>query len=150
MTNQRIKSVRLPIEIIEAVEYEARQRGVTFTDVVESGLRKELNLAPNPTVALLIALKQLIEHDYPNKSRFPQDITRRIFLKLRDEPELRALYDAAIACDDPENLEHKRNLHRQLGLHIKRIFGAKVLRKTVPVKAPDELIRVYSLLVPAR
>ncbi len=149
MDEQVVKSVRLPRQVVEATELKAVSLGLTFADIVEAGLRKEIGMDANPRMELLKQIAQWLTNQYPNKDSFPQDVTLSVFRQIRDDLAIRKDYQAAIT--DPsgkENDDLRWTLHRQIGQCVRRVLDARVIGRSVELDPKVELIKTHALLVP--
>lgn len=149
MPEQIVKTIRLPRPIVDATETKAAELGLTFADVVEALLRKETQMEPNPKTNMLLKVASLLVELYPNKDDYPRDVTLQVFRAIRADDALLKIYRAAIT--DPSGSESdnlKATLHRQIGLCVRRVLGAKVIGRSVELDPKIELIKTHALLEP--
>jgi hypothetical protein len=128
------------------VEKRAQSLGMSFTDVVVDALSAALGVRRPARTALLSAVALWVAAEYP--AGFPPDVTRLVFLHIRDNPALRSLYDEAIKDDrkDPAGTR-QAELNQTIGkalIHL--LFAQPGARAQCP---PGELISSYTLLDPA-
>ena len=151
MKEQTNKSVRLPCSLIEAAELAAEEQGLSFSDIVEAGLRKELRMKDNPRIGLLRDLSAWLQRRYPRKTGFPTDITREVFLQIHNDDGLYQSYDETLRNEQGQIDESNRSvIHRQIGQQVRRTLDAKVIGRSLEIENPTELIKTHALLVPQR
>ena len=142
-----LKSLRLPSAVVDGIEQIAAETGLTFSDVVEVALRKELNMPVNALHELILEASAWLRSRYPTGTQFPQDVTLRTVHQIRDEPVLRALYDGAVSNGsgsvDPDA---RHVVHRQVGRMVKRVLGARVVGRSNPLDPSVHLISSHALL----
>lgn len=142
-----MKSVRLPADLATEAERLARELGLTFSDLVEAGLRRQIGWRPNSTVELLAACAESLRDRYPQGRSFPQDVTRELFREVQTVKRLRGLYDAAVAGPDGKISEALRDvLHRRVGKMVKAVLDAEVIGRSLAINAAGELIKTHALL----
>lgn len=147
MDEQVTKTIRLPRTCVDRAQEEAADLGLTFSDIAEKALMKYFNLPSNPRTEMLIDIAELLRTDYADD--FPRDVTLEVFRKIRSTDSLFKTYKAAIT--DPsgsENDDLKATLHRQIGLCVRRVLGAKVIGRSVELDPNIELIKTHALLEP--
>lgn len=147
MDEQIIKTIRLPRSIVDKAQTEATNLGLTFADVVETALGTYFKMKPNPRTDILLKVAELLKKDY--RDSYPQDVTLQVFRKIRSDDSLLRAYKAAIS--DPTGTESenlKATLHRQIGLCVRRVLGAKVIGRSVELDPNIELIKTHALLEP--
>lgn len=150
MDHQVMKSLRLPRSLVDEAERHARGLGLTFADIVEAGLRREVGMKPNVRTELLKDLALLVSGLYPSKKGFPPDVTLVVVRQMRDDKALKSAYDEAIRDEDGQIDDGARAiLHRQIGLLVKRVLDAKVIGRSNPLDPVVELIKTHALLVPS-
>jgi hypothetical protein len=144
-----LKSLRLPADLAGAAEQRARERGLTFSDLVEAGLRQQVGWPTNPMFDLIEVITEDLLERFPHKRGFPQDVTLDVFRGVRAEKRLWKLYEAATTAPDgkPSDLA-KDTLHRRIGKTVKAVLDANVVGRSVEL-GDDELIKTHALLVPA-
>ena len=105
----------------------------------------------NPRIELSGELAILLNQLYPNQTGFPQDVTLQTVRTVRDDPNLRRLYDEAIRDQAGEiDVTQKEILHRLIGRTIRRVLNADVIGRSVELDPNEELIKTHALLVPSR
>jgi len=143
------KSIKLPRELVDAVEHRANELGLTFADVLEAGLRKEVNMPTNPRTDLLTQVGQWLLEQYPDKKGFPAEVTLTVFRKIKADSSFWTVYEAAITNSSGEEDESLRwTLHRQIGQAVRRVLDAQVIGRSVELDPEVELIKTHALLVP--
>lgn len=135
-----LRSVRVPRALAVLADERARALGCTFTDVVVEALSAHLGAPRNPRLALLTAVAQHVAQEY-RSDFFPEDVTRSVFLHIRDTPELRALYDAATDDGDARAIVNQ-GVGRVVALTLTAAPGER--RRC----GPGELIDSYAVLEP--
>jgi hypothetical protein len=149
MGEQVVKSVRLSRQVVEATERMAMSLGLTFADIVEAGLRKEIGMDANPRMEVLKQVANWLTGQYPNKNGFPQDVTLLVFRQIQDDEGLRNAYKAAlIDHSGVENDDLKWTLHRQIGQCVRRVLNARVIGRSIELDPEVELIKTHALLAP--
>lgn len=145
-----LRTFRLDPRLVKRVEEHADQLGLSFTDVLETALAREVNLRDGRADAaeLLREITAFVGATYSPQS-FPEDITRIVFERICGEEALRQLYDAAIVRDDGHVDEHKRaELHRRIGRLVKRLLDASVVGRSETLDREEHLIETHALLQP--
>ena len=149
MDAQVVKSVRLPRQVVEATERKAVSLGLTFADVVEAGLRKEIGMDINPRTDMLKQVASWLTTQFPNKDNYPQDVTLSVFRQIRADKAILEVYKAAITDPSGQKSDDLRwTLHRQIGQCVRRVLGARVIGRSVELDPKVELIKTHALLVP--
>jgi hypothetical protein len=144
------KSLRLAADLAEAAEQRAAELGLTFSDLVEAGLRRAVGWSPNAVTEFVEACADALKARYPNRQGFPQTVTLDVFREIRSDERLRALYDAAIRDSRDEVSDLARDsVHRRIGKMVKAVLDARVIGRSVPLDASVELIKTHALLVPS-
>lgn len=144
MTTQS-KTIRLPVDVIQAAERWAEAQGLTFTDAVEIALRDAHGMTQAPTFALLSALRDHVSATY-DPAAFPQDVTLRVFHYMRSRPPLWALYQAA--TDHGADPSAVGSVHRRIGKGVKHALGAQVVGRSLPLDPAEHVIKSHALLAP--
>lgn len=135
-----LRSVRVPAALARQADARAHTLGCTFTDIVVESLAAFLGAPRNARVALLAAVAQHVSQEYQSHS-FPDDVTRLVFLHIRDTPELRALYDEAVAVND----DAKSTVNQSVGRLVAFALSAHPDERRRC--GPGELIESYAVLV---
>ncbi len=144
-----MKSLRLPRQLVEEAERRAGVLGLTFADIVEAGLRREVGMEPNVRTQLLKDLADLLIGLYPSRKGFPPDVTLEVIRRMRADTALMSAYDKAIRDTEGRIDEGaKAVLHRQIGQLVKRVLNARVIGRSTPLDPEVELIRTHAVLVP--
>lgn len=143
------KTMRLPESLVTAAESWGEDLGLTFTDVVEHALRRLLGVEEDPAFELVVAVRDRLAARYPDGRGFPQDVTLEVFREIRDDAELRTLYDRAVATGEDRDTT-LASLHRRLGRTVKQVLGATVVGRSLPLDPNEVLIQSHALLAPSR
>ncbi|AXV10225.1 hypothetical protein DVS28_b0485 (plasmid) [Euzebya pacifica] len=134
------RSLRIPTDLDKEVTAAAEADGLTFTEYVTFALRRHLGWDDPAYPDLARAVRDRL--DELAADGFDIDITRTVFLSIRDTPTLRRLYAAAVA----QNTD--KFVNQRIGRLVKTHLGAEVIGTSKPLPE-DELIVTHSLLVPA-
>ena len=149
MKDHVIKSVRLSRSLVDVVERHAVELGLTFADIVDAGLRKEVGMAVNARTEVLKGVAEWLRDNYPNKKNFPQNVTLLVFRHIQSDPTLSRDYAAAIRDDDGSVEKYRRQtLHRLVGQAVRRVLDAKVIGRSIELDPDVELIQTHALLEP--
>jgi hypothetical protein len=138
------KTIRLPSEVVTAVVQRAEELGLTFTHIVEVALRDHLSLDDDPAYKLVLNIRDHLRHSYDDD--FPQDVTLRVFQRIKSNQEWAALYERALSGNDREKVLVA--LHRRIGKAVRLILGAEVIGRSLPLDPAKYLIKSHALLVP--
>jgi hypothetical protein len=142
------KTFRLPDDVVAAAEERAAELGLTLTDLLADVLAKEFKMPRQPSTALSAEVSSLIASTFDPK-HFPMDVTLEVFHRIRDDADLRRLYDQAISDDAGQPDRHRRwSVHRRIGRIVKRRLGAKVIGRSLPLDPSVDLIESHALLQP--
>ncbi len=145
-----VRSVRLPPEVMAAAEVKASELGLTFNDVVEVALRRMLDMKTDAKTELMIEIAQRLRDRFPRRTGFPNHVTRDVFHDIRDDEDLKKLYDEAIRGEDGTVDENKKGtVHKQVGHLVRRVLGAKVVGRSLPLDPEVDLIGSHALLEPS-
>lgn len=149
MTAQVMKSVRLPESLVREIELKAEELGLTFADLVETSLRKEMGMRATSKVELMTGITDWLNVMYPRQEGFPEDVTLLVFRQIQVDEGMISDYDAAIRDDDGTVDERiKGSLHRQIGQQVRRVLKARVKGRSIELDPGIELIKTHALLVP--
>ena len=147
-----IRSIKLSDEEDKAVQVEANRRGVTASEIVALSIRAYLGLGDDIATTLCDAVASYVATKY-DPTDFQSDVTRQVFLYIRDDSRLREMYSLAVAPagrggdDDPKKVWA---LNKRIGKRICRVLHADVMGRTVKPLPSDELIKWHSYLVPGK
>lgn len=140
-TSTTTKSFRLPTDLADAITTQAALNGETLTEFVIAALIAHMDSGNEAGAAaqLHAAIRDHLDANYTDG--FPVDVTRHVFLHVRDTPAAKALYDQAVAQ------QSTKAVHTRVGMLIKDHLDARVIGTSNPLP-DDELIKTHSLLVP--
>ena len=149
MAEQVVKSVRLERKLVEAVDKRAGELGLTFADLVDAGLRREVGMGTNARTDVLRAVADWVRGQFPDQRGFPTDVTLLAVRAMRKDAATLADYDAAIRdAKGDVNEELRGILHRLIGQTVRRVLDAKVIGRSNPLDPCVELITTHALLEP--
>ena len=145
----RTKTMRLPEGVLDAGTRKADSLGLTFTEYVILLICRDTGLDLDAKAALMAAAYTYVTATVDARN-FPLDVTRLIFRHIRDDGELRALYDAATR-DAAGKLDTERKwvVNRQMGKAIRVWLGAEKKGRNDGPLDDDELIDSHALLAPS-
>lgn len=150
MAGTQTKSLRLAEDLLVRALEEADRLGVSFNEFVIHALEQALGNEGDPAIAFLADLAEWIEATFDRRD-FPADVTLRVFHHIRDDRLLRARYNELIRKDDGgTDFEALISVHRRIGRLVKRVLGAELSGRSVPLDPREHLIRSHALLVPGR
>jgi hypothetical protein len=145
-----LKSLRLAADVADAAEQYAQKRGLTFSDVVEAGLRQQIGWRPNPMFELVEAIAKDLRRRFPTKRGFPPDVTLDVFHRVKANRRTWNLYQAAIAGPDGSTSDVARDsVHRRVGKTVKAVLDAEVVGRSADLGS-ESLIKTHALLAPRR
>jgi len=137
-------TVRLPVDVSDQLQEEARRTGLTVSDVLTLSLQLFFKMPSDPTIALLSELTQWAAK-YGDD--FPDDVIYRATKHIRDTPRLYQLFKAAITGEDGEVDKAARKLLLQkIGKCVKRAVNGEVYARSVRKTKPGDLVASFSLL----
>ena len=147
MSDTKLRSIRFPADLSEAVEDACRETGLSFNAYVVATLRSHLSQTAAGLEWLESVRLWLLATYRP--AAFPQDVTRLVFHYIRDTPSVRKAYEEMIRSEDGELDRCRRvDLHKQVGRMVKEALQAEVIGRAVDLDPAEHLIRSHSLLRP--
>ena len=151
MTKTTAYNIRVHVKTSQRIQELAETTGLPANDVINQALQEKwgIEVPPDPTIELLLSLSSWIADNFsPNK--FPDDIILIGTRHIRDDPQLRALYEEAIRGKDGKpDPKLKKLLAQKIGRCIKRSLHAQTFARSLMLPSTDDLITSYSLLRPS-
>ena len=143
MKSSCIKSIRMPVELLDKLKFEADDLGISLNNYILSILKNRSSSSHNTNTSLVIAISKWIRENF-TKNDFPPDITLKVFLYIKNNEDFFSTYKTIIE----EGIESKISLHRQIGMLVKEVLNAKVIGRSIPLDPKINLIKTYSILAP--
>jgi uncharacterized protein (DUF2267 family) len=144
-----VRSVRIPQELIDRAQQEARQQGCTLSEVVVEALHRHLGTLRPPLRELLDTVRDMVRSMYP-QGDFPPDVTRRVFLDIGSTRALRQLYERCVQGESGVvDRQRAGVVNRAVARTVRRALNANVDTR-VGTTDPDEYIGIYTLLTPGK
>ena len=149
MRGTTLRTIRMPVSIVEAAQTKADAMGITFNDLVVHALCRLLGLSRCDPVPFLSSLSDWVLSEF-SPDCFPEDVTLKVFRHIRQAPELFARYRALIDDSDGRRDERaKGGLHRRIGKVVKNVLRARVVGRSAPLNPEEDLIKSHALLRPS-
>lgn len=136
-----LRSLRIPRALLQLVDDRARAFDASFTDVVVEALAAWMGRHVDGQLALLDAVARHALERY--RDDFPPDVIRLVFLEIRDNPQLRALYDRV--AGEPRSAQRDA-LNQRVANAVTRVLGGS-FSEISETNNPDELVESYAVLM---
>ena len=148
MSGKCVKSVRIDRGLAERAAAEADTLGITFSEFVAVSLKQSLGEEPEPECAFSRTIAAWLREDY-GAGEFPEDITLRVFHRIRDFRSWRRSYQELIRGLDGEvDYDALIALHRRIGRLVLRVLNAEVVGRSEPLDPEEHIIKSHALLRP--
>lgn len=142
-----VKSIKIDPALFERASNHASGKKMSFSQFISCLIREKLelgNASPEPELYTKVA-------EYVNKtykaSRFPTDVTLKVFQHIKKTPELFELY---LECVKP-NHAALITVHKNIGAMVKNMLNADLTGERCTSCNPEEnLIKSYSFLKPGK
>lgn len=150
MSDKCVKSVRIDRDLADRAATEADVLGVTFSELVAVSLKRTLGEEPEPGYVFAQEIAFWLRENY-GTGDFPEDVTLRVFHRIRDFPQWRAEYQQLIrGIDGGVDYDALIALHRRIGRLVLRVLDAEVIGRSEPLDPEEHLIKSHALLRPKR
>jgi hypothetical protein len=149
MDGTGIKTVRLPAELIERAQDEADALGVSFNEFTVYALGVALGGQPgDASMAFLKDVAAWVRMRF-SKADFPPDVTLVVFHHIQEDGILWDRYLKVVSDETGErDSALVTSLHRRIGRMVKRVLGAEVFGRSLPLDPDEHLIQSHALLRP--
>lgn len=149
MTDTKLRSVRLPADLSDAIEKASKEEGLSFNAYIVGVLRAHL-LQSSADQEWMESVRDWLLETF-NERDFPADVTRRVFSHIRHTPELWAGYQNLVIGEDGRvDSARRAHVHKEVGRMVKQALNAEVIGRVVDLDPEEYLIRSHALLRPRR
>jgi len=137
-----VKTIRIPTELFEKAEANARQQGSNFNDAVINALRVQVGLPTGEGAQFIQKIYDWVVSKWTDRN-FPENVTHLVFRHIAATPALRRQY-----VEVTTSHEDKEIINRKIGKMVKQALKATVIGRSLPLTGEGELISSYALLRP--
>lgn len=144
------RSVKFDEELKNRIETAASRLGLTPSDIIILALRRYFDMKVDKATNVCQAVASYVESQI-DPFNFPRDVTRSVFLWIRDDKKMMDMYREAVD-DGNGNVDEKKvwNLNKRIGKLVKQVLKASVDGRTATPLPEDELIKGHTFLVPGQ
>lgn len=139
---------RIDRGLAERAGAEADVRAITFSEFVAFSLKQTLGEEMDPEYAFAREIAVWLRKNY-SVEKFPEDVTLRVFHRIRDFPQWRGNYRELIRGTDGEaDCDVRIALHRRIGRLVLRVLDAEVVGRSEALDPEEHIIKSHALLRP--